>query len=111
DDVFWNTNVSGWTPTGGDQFVFNLVCQELGVTDLSGFDFTYYPNPVKDILNITSKQSVVSVEVFNLAGQKVINDAQVSNGQINVSTLPAGTYVFRVVLEGGQVETFKIIKK
>src|SRR5690606_26315385 len=48
DDVFWNTNVSGWTPTGGDQFVFNLVCQELGVTDLSGFDFTYYPNPVKD---------------------------------------------------------------
>src|SRR5690606_9975497 len=86
-------------------------CSELGISDLSSFDFTYYPNPVKDVLNISAKKNVESVSVFNLAGQKVVNNAKVSNGQIDVNALTAGTYVFRITLEGGQVETFKIIKK
>src|SRR5690606_8755344 len=86
-------------------------CSELGISDLSSFDFAYYPNPVKDVLNISAKKNVESVSVFNLAGQKVMNNAKVSNGQIDVNALTAGTYVFRVTLEGGQVETFKIIKK
>ena len=35
----------------------------------------------------------------------------VNQGQIDVSKLTTGTYVFRVTLEDGQVETFKIIKR
>ncbi len=86
-------------------------CETLGVSDMDSFDFAYYPNPVKDVLNITSNKPVENVAVFNLAGQKVLANAQVSNGQINVSALPAGVYVFKATLQGGQVETFKIIKK
>ena len=86
-------------------------CATLGVSDMTSFDFAYYPNPVKDVLNITTKKAVESVSVFNLAGQQVMNNAKVSNGQINVNALSTGTYVFRVTLDGGQVETFKIIKK
>jgi len=112
-DVFYNVNVGAgvWTSTGGDEFVFELICEELGVSDMTSFDFAYYPNPVKDVLNITAKKNVENVSVFNLAGQKVIGNAKVSNGQINVSTLATGTYVFKVTLEGGQIETFKIVKK
>src|SRR5690606_38417247 len=83
----------------------------LGMPSLSASEFAYYPNPTKDVLNIQSQKDVQSVQVFNLAGQKVMANGKVTNGQINVQTLPAGTYVFRVVLEDGQVETFKIIKK
>ncbi|MFV0305312.1 MAG: T9SS type A sorting domain-containing protein, partial [Moheibacter sp.] len=86
-------------------------CDELGLGDLSSFDFSYYPNPVQDELNLTSKKSIESVSVYNLAGQQVLVSSKVANGQLNVSTLPTGTYVFKVVLEGGQIETFKIIKK
>ena len=112
-DVFYNVNVGEgvWTSTGGDEFVFELICEELGVSDMTSFDFAYYPNPVKDVLNINAKKGVESVSAFNLAGQQVIKDAKVSNGQIDVNSLTPGTYVFRVTLEGGQVETFKIIKK
>lgn len=111
NDVFANTNVGGaWTPTGGSEYVFNLICEELGVSDLSSFDFAYYPNPAKDFVNITSNKNIQSASVYNLAGQKVI-DTKVRNGQINVTALIPGTYVFKVVLEGGQIETFKIIKK
>ena len=97
----------------GYQMVFFVAgdCDTLGVNDLNSSDFTYYPNPVKEVLNINSQKEVKSVEVFNLTGQKVISSAKVLNSEINVSTLTTGTYVFRVTLEGGQVETFKIIKK
>ncbi|MET3730748.1 GEVED domain-containing protein [Moheibacter stercoris] len=86
-------------------------CATLGLSDMSGAKFAYYPNPVDDVLSITSSKGVEKVEVFNLAGQFVMANGKVANGQVNVSTLTPGTYVFRVTLEGGQVETFKIIKK
>src|SRR5690606_25924051 len=70
-------------------------CEELGTSDLNSFDFTYHPNPVKDVLNISSKKSVENVSVFNLAGQKVLNNAKVSNNQVDVSSLTSGTYVFK----------------
>ncbi len=94
-----------------NQLAFELICSELGVSDLNSFEFSYYPNPVKDVLNISSLRKVESVSVFNLNGQKLINDLKVVNGQINVDSLTPGTYVFRAILEGGQIETFKIIKK
>jgi hypothetical protein len=91
-------------------FVVEGECATLGLEDMSNFDFAYYPNPAKDILNISSNKSIESVQVFNLAGQTVMNNGKITNGQINVSALPTGTYVFRVTLTGGQIETFKIIK-
>ncbi len=95
----------------GETEDYTINVGQLGISDISSFDFAYYPNPVKDVLNITSNKSIENVAVFNLAGQKVLASAQVSNGQINVSALPSGVYVFKLTLGGGQVETFKIVKK
>jgi hypothetical protein len=119
-----NTNNGGYySPNGGETwsaltggpwdgvFTISGECALLGAEEISNFDFAYYPNPAKEVLNIQSQKAVKSVQVFNLAGQQVMANAKVANGQINVSALPQGTYVFRVALEGGAVETFKIIKK
>ncbi|HUH34405.1 MAG TPA: T9SS type A sorting domain-containing protein, partial [Moheibacter sp.] len=100
-----------WVVDATDELVYKVICHDLGVSDLSAFDFAYYPNPVRDVLNITSKVGVKSVEVFNLAGQNVLRTMKVNKGQVDVSALATGTYVFRATLENGQVETFKIIKK
>jgi hypothetical protein len=54
---------------------------------------------------------VKSVEAFNMTGQKVLNTNKLVNNQIDVSALTTGVYVVKVILEGGQIETFKIIKK
>src|SRR5690606_6911301 len=59
---FANTNgeaVEGVMTVSGE-------CATLGVSDMASFDFAYYPNPVKDVLNISSKKSVESVSAFNL---------------------------------------------
>lgn len=86
-------------------------CETLGLSDISNVDFAYYPNPVKNTLNIDSQKAVQSVSAFNMTGQKVISNLKVENKEIDLSSLAPGTYVFRATLEGGQIETFKIIKK
>jgi len=93
------------------QLLAVTVYLQLGVSDSEISGIKIYPNPVKDILNISTKKSIENISIYNLAGQKVLNNAKVSNGQIDVSSLTSGTYVFKVSLEGGQIETFKIIKK
>ncbi len=86
-------------------------CETLGLNDISAIDFAYYPNPVKNTLNIESQKAIESVSVFNMMGQKVISEMKVENGKIDLSSLAPGSYIFHVKLEGKQVETFKIIKK
>jgi hypothetical protein len=98
--------------TNGLDMVFFVAgdCEELGLSDISNSEFVYWPNPTTDVLNLSAQKAVKTVEAYNMAGQKVIATKSISN-QIDLSSLTPGTYVFRVVLEGGQIETFKVIKK
>lgn len=83
----------------------------VGIDDNNTVQFSYFPNPASDVLNITSNSSIVHVEVFNLLGQKVINDANFNNDQVNVSSLMAGAYIFKVKFEDGTQKTFKVFKQ
>lgn len=91
-------------------FVAGDCDEDLGVADFNATDFTFYPNPVSNVLNISSEKGVESASVFNLLGQSVMN-SKVANGQIDVSSLATGTYLFKVTFEDGSVGNFKIIKK
>ncbi|MGV3458941.1 MAG: GEVED domain-containing protein [Flavobacterium sp.] len=79
-----------------------------------GFDlsaFTYYPNPVKDVLNIKYSNEITGVEVFNLLGQKIITkDANATDVVLNMSGIADGTYLVKV-RSGESIETIKIVKK
>lgn len=83
----------------------------LSINNLNSSEFTYYPNPVNDILNIIAKKQVESLSVYNTVGKKLLNNLKIINGQVNLASLPSGTYIIRGILEGGKIETFKIIKK
>lgn len=83
---------------------------DLAVKDLKPFSFNYFPNPVHDILSIQTNQKVTSIEVYNLAGQKVLHSS-INKGLVDVSHLKSGSYLFKVTLNNDQIETFKIIKK
>lgn len=111
-----NDDGASWTPDdSGLDMVFTVsgLCEILGVNDLYTFDFAYYPNPIKEVLNIHSGRSIDNVSVFNMVGQNVlsIKEKNLSKKQIDVSGLTPGVYVFRVVLEGGRIETFKVVKQ
>lgn len=114
--VVKNWDSSPMNPCGeydyGQTEDYTLVVGEgLGLNDMNGSLLTYYPNPVKDYLTINSPKAIKSISIYNLAGQAVLNGVETNNGKVNMNELPAGVYVFRVILEGGEKENFKVIKK
>ncbi len=111
DTLTWDLACEEGGSPFGETEDYTINVGQLGISDLNSSEFSFYPNPVKDVLNITSKKQVENVAVFNLTGQQVMDKLYVSNGQVSVSSLTPGVYVFNVTLEGGQIETFKIIKK
>lgn len=66
-----------------------------------------YPNPTKNILNISTNSNLAKiVQVYDMIGKEVIN-TQIEN-QLNVSNLTTGMYVAKIT-EDGKTSTTKIV--
>jgi len=92
-------------------FTAVVSCQNLlGLGDVQNVDFTYYPNPAKDAVNIISKTEISSIEVFNVAGQLLYSSkANALETKIDISAFSTGTYFFKLKF-GEQNANFKIVK-
>jgi hypothetical protein len=63
-----------------------------------------FPNPAKDMVNITSDFSIQSVTVYNFTGQIVANEnVDGYSHQLNTSGLKAGIYIFHINTSNGTV--------
>jgi hypothetical protein len=87
------------------------VSETLGTGSFDNGSFAYYPNPVKNVLNLSYNHAISSVEVFNLLGQKVSsNKFNANEAQVDMSNLSDGAYMVKVTSDG-QVKTIKVIKQ
>jgi len=86
--------------------------QTLDTTDNSLSDVSIYPNPVQDILTITTSGNLNNkiATVFDINGKRVLNTKLENTRAINVSKLSAGFYILRLESEGKSI-TRKFIKK
>lgn len=77
----------------------------------NGDNIVLYPNPVKDILKVSSEEAIQTLVIYNMMGQKVYETA-VHNMQaeINVSVLDAGYYVLKMTKGDGSTVARKITK-
>ncbi len=74
-------------------------------------NFVAYPNPVKDVLNLSYKTAISNVKVINLLGQEVVNaNANTNDVQVNMSALNAGVYIVNVTVDD-IVHSIKVIKE
>lgn len=110
----WVLKISDFA--SGDTGAVSAACLKingaLAVSDVNTLKkTTVYPNPVNDVLNISTDKSVKSVNIYNATGQKVVSDATLNNGQMNVSRLTSGVYMLNVQYENGNTEMVKILKK
>lgn len=69
-----------------------------------------YPNPVKDILNITAPGEIVEVRVFDITGTQKLIETGHSITQINLASLAKGIYVLRARDINGNVNIVKVNK-
>lgn len=83
----------------------------LSAASFSDKNFTYYPNPVKDVLNLSYTKNISNVAVFNLLGQQMSSRTVNANqSKVDMSNLAAGTYLVKVTADN-QVKTIKVIKE
>ncbi|RTY95084.1 T9SS type A sorting domain-containing protein [Flavobacterium sp. GT3R68] len=94
-----------------DTFRLSAYDASLETTSFDNTNFSYYPNPVKDVLNLSYTTQISTVSVFNLLGQEVMTKAiNASQSQIDMSHLSTGTYVVQVTADD-QVKMIKVIKE
>jgi len=83
----------------------------LGIKDLDLAALKYYPNPTDSEINISYKEAIRTIEVYDLLGKLIKVEKFNSNDiKMNVSNLSAGTYIFRIKTESGS-QFVKIIKE
>jgi len=85
--------------------------QTTAINDPANIDLTIYPNPVNNILNISAKEQIVKLEVYNSVGQLVKDFEPISQqASISLEDLNSGIYFVRVYTQSG-ISSQKIIKK
>ncbi len=107
------TPTSCSTITYGQVEDYSLNIQDLlAVSDVkNGNQPIIYPNPVKDVINIQSKDSSeLSYQVYNVSGQVVLTGKS-SDKKINTQKLTSGNYVLELINKEGVKSTQKFIKK
>ena len=70
-----------------------------------------YPNPTNGMVRINNPKSlkIRKVLVFDMFGRKVVNESNVK--QVNLSSVPRGLYIIKIVDKNGITGTFKVLKQ
>lgn len=102
--VWQHDNVFGYIPGPFQISVFNTT---LGTDHFTNSNFRYFPNPVKDVLNISNDDSISSVAIYNLLGQQVLSqNVRANEVKLDVSSLAQGNYLVKVYADN----TVKVVK-
>ena len=66
----------------------------VGITEAEVVELTVYPNPTADRINVLSSEEIISISVYNLSGNKLL-DLDVNESGWDLG-LDAGTYILTV---------------
>ncbi|NOR75490.1 MAG: T9SS type A sorting domain-containing protein, partial [Draconibacterium sp.] len=105
DDVAWDgiSDDTTWEfTTGSDNATY--IDPKFDVTE-----FSVYPNPFSDMINIVNHDKLTRVVISNIAGQRVI-DVKYPNSEIRTNGLVSGVYLISFITEEGIAKTERIIK-
>jgi hypothetical protein len=109
-------NVNGLADAGkksGTYIVDNITlgATVLSIKNNSVLDFSMYPNPTSNMLNISAKETIQDTQIFNVLGKNVMS-VKVNNSKasIDVSNLATGIYLVKYSVNG-TIGTAKFVKK
>lgn len=97
-----NANSFGYSP-----FLAKISIFTFSVPDSETTTVRIYPNPVKDLLTIETTETITSVTVYGLNGQRI--GLPFVNNQVDFSGVANGVYVVEVQFENG-VKKVKVVR-
>uniref|UniRef100_UPI000481D063 T9SS type A sorting domain-containing protein n=1 Tax=Kaistella palustris TaxID=493376 RepID=UPI000481D063 len=105
-DIDGETRNATTPDIGADEFT-----GPMAVNDNTAKGVKIYPNPVVDFVNINFSSKIDSVEVYNVAGQKVVTKTwNAAFGTMDMRNLTPGMYIIKLKT-GNDVQSVKVIKK
>ena len=100
--LFCDNSYTNW------QFSLNTPSDQLD--DITKKDPSFYPNPVRDIVNLSNQENVTRVRVISLTGKTLI-DIKIPKKTINLSHLAKGMYLINFDTKDGKRVARKLVKK
>lgn len=107
----WNFNIDfstygkydvclfSYTPLCSDSFCTTIWTDDVGMGDVNNSHINAYPNPVTDVLTLSSKEQGW-YEIRNLTGQLLLSDIlKEGPQQVDLSLLAKGSYILQVQTE------------
>ncbi len=111
-DIAWNTKIYNQNYRWSFDYIKwrnEGMVLSTGIENIS--EVSTYPNPVKNILTITSlAQPIESYKIYTVNGQLVQSDSLVTKNQLDISSLTAGVYVLKFT-SNKKKRTVKFIKE
>jgi hypothetical protein len=99
-----NRSLAGW---------FNLTVQDglLSTPENILNEISVYPNPIQNLLKVKSNNTISSINVYNVLGQRVDeSQPNAMETQIDLSSLQSGLFLVEITI-GKQKTTYKIVKQ
>ena len=94
-----------------DDLTFNTLNDDtLSTTDQQLYQFGIYPNPVKDVLHITTNLTNYSATIYAMDGKLIKTSKASANHILDYSDLAPGLYILKLS-QKETLQTFKIIKQ
>ena len=92
----------------GDDIAWYENLHPLGVNENTLSDFSVFPNPIKDVLNIQSETAITEIEIYNQLGQMVLSST--NQNTIDISSVSSGIYFIKIKDVNGIIGTKKVVK-
>ena len=94
-----------------DDLTFNTLNEDtLSIEDIQQYRFGIYPNPVKDILHITTNLTDYIAAIYAMDGTLIKTSKASANHSLDYSDLAPGIYILKLS-QKATLQTFKIIKQ
>lgn len=92
------------------ELISNLACEDSATTALGSapeFHVQVFPNPTRDLIRVSSPQPLAALTLYDLQGRRVLRS---SGDRLDLSDLPAGTYLLHWQTRQGQQGRERVVK-
>ena len=87
------------------------VAQALSISDYESFSVSSFPNPVKNIWNVSSIDEISQINIYNILGENVATFSPYMNTySLDMSHFNSGIYLMKIVSLKGETNTLKVLK-
>lgn len=99
---YFGSDTGGQPGAYYDDVCFQPGALFVGIAENARATSRIYPNPANDIVNISSADQIISVQVFNSFGS-LVSSRMINNdtGKISTKHLAPGLYIFRIQTASG----------